>query len=233
MPVVTDWPELVSANRLVQWSARQCTPTSGDRFQETLLTMLELAQKEELIQPLATYRSFGVSDCGYDWVRLDNGDEIALASAIIEIMGRAQKLIAAVVTIGDRLEKRVSTLFAEKQALKAFALEEVGVSAQFELSTALGVMIKEDAHAVSLQSSSALFPGNDGIDIRQQSKIFSLAGGEKIGMSLSESSMLHPVKSASMIFGFGKDIPQWNRTKDCEPCKARDRCCFRQNKAAA
>jgi cobalamin-dependent methionine synthase I len=233
MPCIAEWPELVSAERLAEWSTRQCSPMTGERFRDVSLAMLELAKSENLIQPQATYQLFDVAKSGDDWVRLENGDEIADAPAAAKVIAKAQSLIAAVVTIGDRLERRVSSLFSEKKTLKAFALEEIGVSAQFELSTALAERLAGEAGTLGLQCSSALFPGNDGFDLKQQSTVFKLAGGKKIGMRLSESAMLYPVKSASMIFGFGKKMPSWERTKDCETCKAREKCRFRRDKAAA
>lgn len=233
MPKIADWPDLISADQIIQWSSRQCSPMNGDRFAEASHAMLELAKNEELIQPVAAYQSYGVSNIGDDWVRLESGDEICQAQVVAGVMAKAQKLIAAVVTIGERLEKKVTSLFAEKQTLKAFALEEVGVSAQFELSSALAAKVADEAGSIGLESSSALFPGNEGFDLRQQATVFKLAGGKEIGLRLSESAMLYPVKSASMVFGLGESMPRWEPTKDCETCKARDKCRFRRVRAAA
>ena len=233
MPVVTDWPELVNLERLSQWSARRCASLGRDRFADALETMLAVARADELIQPRAAYRSLEVDEIGDSWLRLQNGRVIERAPALATVMAGAPSLVVALTTIGERLEHEVSALFSRKQAVKALALEEIGVAALFELSTALSGLVAGEARALGLQTSSPLFPGDEGIDLGHQKTVFELAGGGDIGLRLSGAGMLYPVKSASMVMGLGARMPRWDRTRDCAVCKAREKCRYRQREQAA
>lgn len=228
MPVLTDWPELVNAERLAGWTARRCSSRGAERLGDAIGAMLEVVRADGLIQPSAAYQSFEVAECGDDWVRLQNGVVIEQAPALAVVAARARSLVAAVTTIGERLEAEVSLLFSRKHALKALALEGIGVAAQFELSTALGGVVAGDAQALEMETSSAFFPGNDGFDLSQQKTVFELAGGGGIGMRLSAGGMLHPVKSGSLIFALGENMPRWDRTRDCAACRAREKCRYRR-----
>ncbi len=233
MALVTDWPDLVNRDQLAQWSARQCSSLGGERFQATLDDMADLVRRDGLIEPGASYRSYGLLGSGKSTVLLEGGGEITGAPAAAAIMEEADALVAAVATIGGGLEAKVSALFAQNQILNAYALEEIGVAALFELSTSVANLIAAEAKAGGLEASSALFPGNDGFDLAQQRTVFELAEGGAIGMGVTDGAMLHPVKSSSMVFGLGKSMPRWDSTKDCESCKAREKCRYRRQDPAA
>ncbi len=233
MPLITDWPNLVSRDQLAQWSARQCSALGGDRFQAALDDIADLVRTEELIEPRASYRTYGVLSADDKSIRLEGGGRLDDAPAAAGIMTDAQSLVAAVVTIGERLEAKASSLFAQNQVLTAYALEEIGVAALFELSTSLASVIGAEAKTTGLEASSALFPGNEGFAMREQKTVFELAAGEAIGMRITNGAMLFPVKSASMIIGLGRSMPRWDSTKDCETCKAREKCRYRRQERAA
>jgi hypothetical protein len=233
MPVVTDWPEMLNLERLNQWSARRCSSLSRDRFARALANMLEVARADDLIQPRVAYQFLDLAETDEDGLRLPNGSVIEWSPTVAEVMAKPQSLAVAVATIGSRLEAEVAALFSRKQAVKAMALEEIGVAALFELSTGLGNLVAEEAQAFGLKTSSPLFPGDDGIDLGHQKTVFELAGGGDIGMHLSGGAMLFPVKSASMIFGLGKHMPRWDQNKKCAVCKARNKCLYRWRGEAA
>jgi hypothetical protein len=195
--------------------------------------MHEFALEEKLVQPRLVYSALPIIDKGVDWIRLENGLELTNAAEIANKFAAADELILAVGTIGDGLEIAAAEMFKNKKAIKALALEEVAVAAVFEFTNAVFSCIDEFAETRELQASSPIYPGHGDFGIEQQRTVFEIAGGDEIGMRILKTDMLFPAKSISLVFGLGHDLPRWDRKKDCETCKARDRCRFRTPESLA
>ena len=233
MPVITEWPDFFSSPNFESWQELNCSRTLQPRFQREVREMHEFALEEKLVQPRLTYSAIRVANMAADCIRLENGIELSEASEIADKFSAADELILAVGTIGEGLEKAIAKMFQSKQAIKALALEEVAVAAIFEFTNMVLSSIDDFAQTRKLAASSPIYPGHGSFGIEQQRRVFDLAGGEEIGMRVLKTDMLFPAKSISLVFGLGQDLPRWDRKKDCETCKARERCRFRTPESLA
>lgn len=233
MPVKTDWPDFFSSPNFESWQELNCSRTLHSRFQREVQEMHEYALGENLVQPRLAFVSMPITDKGKDWIGLENGIELSNASEVADKFAAADELILAVGTIGDGLETAAAEMFQNKKAIKALALEEVAVAAIFEFTNAVFSAIDEFAVTRELQASSPIYPGHGSFGIEQQRTVFEQAGGEEIGMRVLKTDMLFPAKSISLVFGLGQDLPRWDRKKDCETCKARENCRFRNSESLA
>ena len=195
--------------------------------------MAHRALAENLVQPRLAYVAQPITDKGDDWIRFENGDEITEAAEVASKFTAADELILAVGTIGDGLETAAAEMFKNKKAIKGLALEEVAVAAIFEFTNVVLAAIDEFAATRGLQASSPIYPGHGEFSMAQQRRVFELAQGEEIGMRVLKTDMLFPAKSISLVFGLGQEMPRWDRKKDCETCKARERCRFRNPESLA
>jgi len=233
MPLKTDWPGFFSSPNFESWQELNCSRTLQSRFQREVQEMHEYALAENLVQPRLAFVSLPITEKGDDWIRLENGGEISNAEEVAEKFAAADELILAVGTIGDGLETAAAEMFQNKKAIKALALEEVAVAAIFEFTNVVLATVDNFAASRELQASSPIYPGHGSFGIEQQRTVFELAQGEEIGMRILKTDMLFPAKSISLVFGLGQDLPRWDRKKDCETCKARERCRFRNPESLA
>lgn len=119
-----------------------------------------------------------------------------------------------VTTAGQEYDAYLNSLKKADNIIKEYIADAIGSAvAEFCVNT----LSKElDLACGSLQHSLPYSPGYCGWDIREQQKLFSLFPPHPCGITLSDSSLMSPVKSVSGFFGLGKELhPQPYR---CEIC---------------
>lgn len=182
---------------------------------------LDLALSEQLADTAACYR----------FVPLDMESEGTLhlggmqlhAPWLLPASGELTAVACAACTLGQRLEQRVSALFAERRAALAVALDSVGNELLFALSRVLQDRMLGQARKQGLCMAGELRSGDPGLALETQAVVLRLAGADELGVRVTTTGMMHPVKSASMILGVGHALPaaDWSR---CDHCPSRQRC---------
>jgi len=77
-----------------------------------------------------------------------------------------------------------------------------------------------------MQSTIPLSPGMIGWPVEEsQHQIFALLDASRVGVVLTESSVMIPVKSISMVLGLGHDVSSDSRI--CDYCTMRETCRYR------
>lgn len=166
---------------------------------------LELLRREELLETAWSYRIVP-----YD-------GEVLPTPRLVPETGRLTGLACAVCTLGPKLERRVSALFAERRMSLALALDDLGNALLLELVRRLQDRMLADVRRQGLTMAGELRAGDPGLALEAQATILRLAGAEQATVTLSGAASLHPLKSASMVFGVGIDLPpaRWSRCDDC------------------
>jgi len=190
--------------------------------------VLETVAAEALIQPAIALADWPVAAANGAELRLGNGAIFADAPRLAERLANAEELTAAAGTIGGRLDRRVSDLFAARQPMRALVLEEIGILAVAKLGQIMQERARAGAQTRGLDCSSAMSPGETGFALEAQPIVLALAGAEAIGIRAAASAML-PIKSLSMVFGVGRDMPRWSGWEVCAGCASRDRCRYRSH----
>jgi hypothetical protein len=77
-----------------------------------------------------------------------------------------------------------------------------------------------------LTMAGELRPGDPGLALEAQPAVLRLSGAQRIGLDCTPGLNLSPHKSASVVYGVGRDLPatNWSRCDDCrsrETCRAR------------
>lgn len=142
------------------------------------------------------------------------------ASKLIPESGRLTALACAVATIGSQIDRRISGLFAEKRASLAVALDEVGNQLLFAVARVAEERIFAEAASRNLTLAGELRAGDPGLDLATQQTVLGLAGAEDIAVRVTQSQVMTPLKSVSMVLGVGIDLPKatWSR---CDHCPSR------------
>ncbi|MGP0057754.1 MAG: hypothetical protein ACLPID_00495 [Beijerinckiaceae bacterium] len=137
--------------------------------------------------------------------------------------GELTALAFGVCTLGHGIERRVTALFAQRRISLALALDTLGNQILMEASRRLQDRILTEVRRRGLDMAGELRAGDPGLALEAQPAVLRLAGASQIGVSLTGTLALDPLKSASVVFGVGRDLPpaQWSR---CDDCRSRVKC---------
>jgi hypothetical protein len=193
------------------------------RQREKALTLL---REESILKAEYRFNRVTVQRVDGDYLLID-GVKIE-APLLIPEQGELTELCCGVCTLGARLEQRITELFAEKRPSLGLALDSVGNELLFALGRRLQDRIVAACRKEGLSVGQDLHAGDPGLDISAQTTILRLAQAESIGIHLHHSNLLKPLKSTSVVFSVGHDLPEatWSR---CDNCPSRKRCKLTSN----
>jgi len=174
-----------------------------------------------LLAPTVARNRRAITVVRHDQIRLEGG---ALLSGplVTRELGKAQEVVAIIVTIGDRLEALVSNLIPAEPAF-ALALDGFGSAAVQAVADAACERIRVEAAAAGMQTTLPLSPGMVGWDLGTgQRQIMALLGESNASVRLTRSSLLLPKKSLSMVLGIGVEVTAEGSV--CDLCNLADTC---------
>ena len=119
----------------------------------------------------------------------------------------AEELVLFIATIGPRLEEQVHSRISS-EPLPAVVLDYFGSEAVVGLTHYMRAELDAYAQPKGYRVGWRFCPGYGDWDTREQHKLFSLLGGEPIGVELSPSGMMHPRKSYAGVVPLGPDVEE-------------------------
>ena len=183
---------------------------------------------------LARERGLGRAACVFDVVALDAAEDGVLslrgeslhAPRLIPKTGQLTALAFGACTLGAAISEHVAALFAERRAALALALDALGNAMVMEASRRVQDLTLALVRRRGLTMAGELRPGDPGLSLEAQPMVLRLSGAERIGIDCTQGLNLSPHKSASVVYGVGRDLPAttWSRCDDCrwrESCRAR------------
>ncbi|MCF8063208.1 MAG: hypothetical protein K9M82_11875 [Deltaproteobacteria bacterium] len=183
-------------------------------------------EAQALCEPASSRVVLPVSDFHHQTIVLDGGAAFDGPLAARALAG-SKEVAVAVCTIGPALETRIKGLFSE-DPVRAMALDGAGVAALRRISEAVVGRIRDEAAARGWGSGMRAQPGQEGWSIRQQHVLFGLVPAERIGVRLTDSALMIPQKSVSLVIGMGPDMRPDGVA--CDYCSKRNRCPWRIRK---
>lgn len=154
------------------------------------------------------------------------------APGLLPASGELTALGFAACTLGPRLPARCTTLFGEKRASLAIALDELGTEMLFALARRLQDRVLSECYRKRLCLGAELNAGDPGLALETLGAIVRLSGAATIGIGLHGGKLMTPLKSTAMIFAIGRDLPAVALSR-CGGCPSRERCTFGRRPAAA
>lgn len=182
---------------------------------------LALLRAENLAEPGYSYRILALDAPVGETLRL--AGETLHAPRLLPATGQLTALACAVCSVGPKLEARVSSLFMQKRASLALALDALGNELLLAVSRRLQDKLLAEVRRRRLTLSGELRPGDPGLALEAQAAVLRLAQAEAIEVGLRGAHTLVPLKSMSMVMGVGVDLPSasWSR---CDLCPSRAGC---------
>ncbi|MDJ0924914.1 MAG: hypothetical protein QNJ77_10150 [Acidimicrobiia bacterium] len=174
-----------------------------------------------MVQPAVLTRTLQVAKSRHNRITLEGGATLT-GPLITEHLGGAEDITVMLCTIGDELGK-AAVKESETNLSYAYALDAVGSAAVHSLNAAACNQVEQNAIAAGLQTSLPLSPGMEGWEVDPgQREIFSIIDGDEVGVALSPTLEMRPLKSLTAIVGIGKQVA--TKGAICDYCALRDTC---------
>lgn len=149
----------------------------------------------------------------------------AKPSPLEEIFPKAELLALFAVTVGAPLSDRIASLFEDDQIALGATLDAVASEGTELAGSYLERLVLEHARSEGKADAASRIlsysPGYCGWNITGQRALFASLGPEAIGISLSESCLMEPLKSISGVMAVGPaQIHEFeNDYSFCEECR--------------
>ncbi|NWF50824.1 MAG: methionine synthase [Ignavibacteriaceae bacterium] len=132
-------------------------------------------------------------------------------------LSNADSLILFASTIGPSAEALCKKCFDEGDSLKGFTADLIFSELAERTVDLLEMKIDELVSAENLHITNRFSPGYCGWSVTDQQKLFSFFPDKFLGIVLTESSLMIPVKSVSGVIGIGKNVKK--ESYNCSLCE--------------
>jgi hypothetical protein len=226
MPVVRDIPLSLDLNEVLRRQGLGGKARVRPEIKSQLLELLAGLENERLLEPAAAYERYPVTGMTDEQIALEGGKAVH-GPALPAFFPEARELAIIVCTIGPKLEERASDYTKNGQALRGMLLDGIGSAAVDKLIPEVIKLIAAGVAPLGYEVSSPVNPGMPGLAMTEQWDIMELAGGDRIGVSLTPSGILVPRKSTSMVIGIGPRMTRWTQAEVCARCSLRESCPYK------
>lgn len=166
-----------------------------------------LSAYHSMIYPQCIFNIYPLPQENVKKISLDiNGVSLNTGPIISAYLKNSSHVVVFVASIGDSLESLSKQLLKEDDYLKGYVVDAVASEAVEcvcdLLEEKLTMVVKEEEFNITNRYS----PGYCNWNVSEQKKLFSLLPDKPCGVSLTESSLMIPVKSVSGIIGAGKKV---------------------------
>lgn len=177
------------------------------------------------IKPQITWEKVNIRSVSENRVILEN-NVVLQGEFIAKKLLKCQYVIVLVSTIGKELEEIVHKAFASEDYLKGMIVDNIGTTALAYINKVFWNKLIDKIKDSNMGITSCMSPGDKAWDIKEQTKIFQCLKGNEIGVILTESNMMLPIKSTSAIYGFGEEIGITRIGHICSECSMKN-CTYR------
>lgn len=120
---------------------------------------------------------------------------------IVNYLSQAVQIAVIALTIGPKLEEKVSSYFSGGEYTLGLLLDAAGTAAVEVAADQVCDLIKNQAQHQGYLTLPRFSPGYGEWDITVQPQILSLANGDSINLKVTDSCMLLPRKSITAVIG--------------------------------
>jgi hypothetical protein len=180
-----------------------------------------LANGRNLVEPAVLSRRLRVEGVRHGRLLLEDGHRLS-GDLTVEHLGPADYVIVMLCTVGDSLAQAAIQETAANLAY-AFALDSVGSAAVTALGAAACNSIESEAMTAGLEASLPLSPGMEGMPVDPvQREIFAMIDPSEVGVVLTPTLEMIPLKSVTMVLGVGQNVA--TPGGPCDYCTLRETC---------
>ena len=177
--------------------------------------------------PRGVVRVVAVESIADDGILLDSSGR--MSGTFMPCKGRlyegASHVMLAIATIGPLLERQVKAEFDSGDPLAGVVLDAIGTISLRSFASHIRRNCAERASLLRMEVGPRISPGCEVMPLEAQRALFSLLDADAIGVALSDSLLMTPLKSTSQVLPLGSNLPARLATFSmCDACPHRDRC---------
>jgi hypothetical protein len=220
MPTKTDWKIEINLDEMGEAASMKrvlASPTARADCESALADVLRL------IRPAAIWEAHPIREFMHHKIVLENGAKIA-GGPVADVLAGSTVLIVGVCTVGRDVCDAAMEARRGDRKLYAMFLDMFGGAAVGLIRQQWTDLMQAETHAQGLHHSAMLSPGESTWPVDQQQVLFTLVDAASIGVSLTETMMMSPVKSLSMILGTSPNPIGSEGGTNCDYCTMRDTC---------
>ena len=131
-------------------------------------------------------------------------------------------------TAGEEFEAFQQRLKTEGDMVRVFIADALGSVIAEKCADQMELTLQESIDKLGWKHTNRFSPGYCGWHVSEQQKLFPLFDGHTCGITLTESSLMVPIKSVSGIIGLGREVRKLDYT--CGLCTF-EKCYKRKKKA--
>ena len=226
MPVIRDIPLKLKMGEVLRRQGLGGKAKVRPEIESLIKELLASLENHHLLEPAAAYEYYPVTGMSGSQISLE-GNKAVHGPALPATFPEAKELAAIICTIGTKLEKQASDYTKNGQALRGMILDGIGSAAVDKLIPEVLKLIAAEVASRGYEISSPVNPGMPGFAMTEQRNLLELAGGDEIGVSLTQSGILVPRKSVSMVIGIGPRMTRWTQAEVCARCSLRETCPYK------
>jgi uncharacterized 2Fe-2S/4Fe-4S cluster protein (DUF4445 family) len=185
----------------------------------------EIRNCKSYIEPVVYFERANIKSVDQNMVALDNG-VVFEGDFITSRLSKCSSIIASITTLGEDIDKVIKNAFEEGDFLKGMVVDHIGTLAVDYVNKAFWTKLVDSLGNTNIGITSRLSPGDTAWDLSEQTKIFQVIGKDKVNVKLTESYLMKPIKSTSLVYGFGENIGVTKLGHICTECNMKH-CAYR------
>lgn len=181
----------------------------------------EISQCCNYIKPKIVWEKINIAKVDPGRIILEN-NVVLEGEFIAKKLSKCEYIIAIITTIGKDIDMIIKEVFHYGDYLKGMIIESIGIGALAYINKIFWLYMVEQIKDSNVGITPKLSPGDNKWEIGEQVKIFMCLKAASIGLTLTKSNMMRPIKSTSAIYGFGKDIDISKDSCACCECSIKN-----------
>lgn len=154
-----------------------------------------------------------------------DGIEFGIGKTVAKELRNAHSIVFFICTAGEGISRCSQELLKGENPVLGYVFDVLGSMIVEAATDLLQEEIKQMAHTKGFLITNRYSPGYCKWSVGDQHKLFSFFPLNCCGISLTDSSLMYPIKSVSGIIGIGKEVKY--RQYTCDLCNQVD--CFHKN----
>ena len=154
-----------------------------------------------------------------------DGIEFGIGKTVAKELRNSTSVALFICTAGEGISQRSKELLTGENPVLGYVLDIMGSMIVETATDLLQKEISRIANSEDLSITNRYSPGYCKWSVADQHKLFSFFPPNCCGMSLTDSALMHPIKSVSGMIGLGKEVKF--REYTCDLCSQVE--CFHRN----
>lgn len=223
MPILRNWDLQIDADKVLWGQGADPQVVRARRLRLAQIAEEVIEEGRSLLNPVVLYETYDVVGLRHERLDLAGGGSLS-GPLIAQLLGRARRVIVAVCTVAEHLSQYASAV-GQTNRVRSLALDGLASAAAQALAECACQRFEALASVDGLVASIPLNPGMVGWPLAAgQAQIFSLVAPRSIGVELTVSGLMTPVKSVSFVIGFSDEADP--ASCSCDYCTMRETCRF-------